>query len=127
MQFLKEEALSGTLVPVLLGASQKALQNANCFHEQYGVLSHLFCDRIPLSYRLVPLFKFHQVRATRGNALLLQALFDFAGQLENADLVLYLVPCTESYEHFVSTHKAELEGSFVLADSSFCNRKEAST
>ena len=119
MQSLREEALSGSLVPVLLGASKKALQSANRFHEQYGVLSHLFGSRIPFYYYLLPIFKFHRVRPTREETLLLQALLDFAKQLGNADLVLYLIPCTEAYTGFVSAHKAELEGAFVLADSQF--------
>ena len=124
MQFLKEEALSGTLVPVLLGASRKAMNSAKRFYLQYGVISHLFCGRIPLYYYPVPFFKFHRVRATREETLLLQALLDFAKQLGNADLVLYLVPCTELYARFLSLHKAELEGAFVLADSLLLEKRE---
>lgn len=116
MQFLTNDALSESLVPVLIGCSGKSLQSASSFHRQYGVLSHLFSDHIPFFYYLFPLFKFHRVRATRDEALLLQALLDFAKQLENADRLLYLVPCTAFYHDFVAAHKTELEGAFVLCD-----------
>lgn len=116
MQFLTKDALSESLVPVLIGCSGKSLQSAISFHRQYGVLSHLFSHRIPFFYHLVPLFRFHRVRATRDETLLLGALLDFAKQLENADRLLFLVPCTAFYRKFVFAHKTELEGTFVLCD-----------
>ena len=116
MPFSTDEALSSTLVPVLLGCSKAALQNARFFYRRYAILSHLFSDRIPFYYRLFPILKFHRVRATRDEALLLRALLDFAKQLENADRLLDLVPCTSFYRDFVFLHKAELEGAFVLAE-----------
>ena len=127
MQFLKEEALSGSLVPVLVGASKQALQSARSFYLQYGVLSHLFGDRIPLFYHLLPFVKAHKVRATKDDALLLQALLDFAKQLDGADRVLCLFPCTKSYLRFVSIHKAELEGAFVLSSVPSPYREEGVT
>ena len=116
MQFLKEEARSGELVPVLLGFSKEALRASRRFYRKYGVLSHVFCSRIPVLFRFSLFLKFHKVRATRDEALMLQALLDFAWQLGNADVVLDLVPCAESYVSFVWTHRAELERSYLLAD-----------
>ena len=124
MEFLANETLSSTLVPVLLGCSGKALQQANAFHREYGVLSHLFSDRIPLFYRLCPLVRSHRVQKTREDMLLLQALLDFAKQLENADRLLCLVPCTAFYQEFVSLHAKDLEGAFLLADRSTLTPKE---
>ena len=124
MQFLTSEALSGSLVPVLLGCSGKALQEATAFHREYGVLSHLFAGHIPFFYRLCPLFKFHLVQKTRDDLLLLQALLDFAKQLGNADRLLCLVPCTASCQEFISLHASELEGAFLLADLSTLKLRE---
>ena len=60
--------------------------------------------------------KFHRVSTTTGDVLLLQALSDFADQLGNADLILYLIPCNEHYTNLVWDHAEELERRFVIAD-----------
>ena len=116
MQKQTIDALSGTLVPVLLGSSRKALQSARSCFRTYGVLSHLFSARLSFFYRLYPAIRLHRIPSTRDEALLLQALLDFAKQFENADRLLYLIPCTAFYKHFVASHKAELERFFVITD-----------
>ena len=116
MQFLEEEMRSGELVPVLLGFSWETLQTARRFYQKYGVLSHVFCNKIPLLFRFSLFLKFHKVPSTRNEALMMQALLDFAWQLGNADVILYLIPCTEPYVNLMWTHKTELEGSYLLAD-----------
>ena len=60
--------------------------------------------------------KFHRIPQTAGEQLLLQALADFADQLGNADLILYLIPCNERYTNLVWGHVEELERRFVIAD-----------
>lgn len=116
MEFLKEDARSGELVPVLLGFSRKTRRAARRFYRDYGVLSHVFCHKIPLFFRFSFFFKFHKVRATRDETLMMQALLDFAWQLARADVLLYLVPCAEPYTSFVKAHKADLERVYLLSD-----------
>ena len=66
--------------------------------------------------RLSLCMKFHRIPSTKNEQLLLQALSDFADQLSNADLILYLIPCNEHYTKLVWDHTEELERRFVLAD-----------
>ena len=82
---------------------------ANSFWEYPAACIRLF-------NRLLPILKLHRVHTTPNDALLLQALLDFAKQLENADRVLCLIPCNALYADFAALHRTELEGAFVLAD-----------
>lgn len=116
MEYIMNDVLSGAIVPVLLGLTPEASETAHRMYRQHGVLSHVFCDRIPLASRLSLCMKFHRVPATTGDVLLLQALSDFADQLGNADLILYLIPCNEHYTNLVWDHAEELERRFVIAD-----------
>ena len=116
MEYIMNDVLSGAIVPVLLGVTPEASDTAHRMYRQHGVLSHVFCDRIPLSMRLSLCMKFHRIPSTKNEQLLLQALSDFADQLSNADLILYLIPCNEHYTKLVWDHTEELERRFVLAD-----------
>ena len=116
MEYIMNDVLSGAIVPVLLGVTPEASDTAHRMYRQHGVLSHVFCDRIPLSMRLSLCMKFHRIPSTKNEQLLLQALSDFADQLSNADLILYLIPCNEHYTNLVWDHTEELERRFVLAD-----------
>ncbi len=115
MDFIVEDILSGELVPVLLGISPEANQTARRFFRKYGVVSHLFCDKIPLTMRLTYCIKFHQIRHSAGDRLMLTALMDFAAQLGHADVILYLIPCTVDYANFVWENRTELECRYVIA------------
>ena len=116
MEYIMNDVLSGAIVPVLLGVTPEASDTAHRMYRQHGVISHVFCDRIPLSMRLSLCMKFHRIPSTKNEQLLLQALSDFADQLSNADLILYLIPCNEHYTKLVWDHTEELERRFVLAD-----------
>ena len=116
MEYIMNDVLSSAIVPVLLGVTPEASDTAHRMYRQHGVLSHVFCDRIPLSMRLSLCMKFHRIPSTKNEQLLLQALSDFADQLSNADLILYLIPCNEHYTKLVWDHTEELERRFVLAD-----------
>ena len=116
MEYIMNDVLSGAIVPVLLGMSIEASETAHRMYRRHGVMSHVFCDRIPLASRLSLWMKFHRVPKTAGEQLMLQALTDFADQLGNADLILYLIPCDEHYTNLVWDHAEELERRFVIAD-----------
>ena len=116
MEYIMNDVLSGAIVPVLLGVTPEASDTAHRMYRRHGVMSHVFCDRIPLVSRLSLCMKFHRVPETAGEQLLLQALADFADQLGNADLILYLIPCNEHYTKLVWDHVEELERRFVIAD-----------
>ncbi len=111
-----KDALSGDLVPVLLGLSLETQETAQRLFRQYGVVSHVFCQKIPLPLRLSLCMKFHTIPSTVGEQLMLQALLDFSSQLEQADVILYLIPCTEHYAHVVWQNRDLLESRFLLAD-----------
>lgn len=116
MEYIMNDVLSGAIVPVLLGITTEASETAHRMYRRHGVLSHVFCDRIPLPSRLSLCMKFHRIPETAGEQLMLQALTDFADQLGNADLILYLIPCNEHYTKLVWDHAEELERRFVIAD-----------
>ena len=116
MDFIMADVLSGELVPVLLGLSPEANETAHRMYRKYGVVSHVFCDKIPLPMRLTLCMKYHVIHHTKDEMLMLHALDDFAGQLSNADVILYLIPCTEGYANMVWQNRDELERRFVIAD-----------
>jgi len=116
MDFIVNDVLGGELVPILLGISPETSEAAHRTFKKYGVVSHVFCDKIPFSMHFSLCMKFHVIPHTEGEQLMLRALLDFADQLENADLILYLTPCTEAYANLIWLHKEQLERRFVLAD-----------
>jgi len=116
VDFIEKEILSGELVPVLLGISPESVETARRMYRQYGVVSHVFCEKLPLPMRLSICMKFHVLPSPSGSRLLIQALVDFAEQLGNADVILYLIPCTAHYADIVWHRREELENRFVLAD-----------
>lgn len=116
MDYIVREILSGELVPILLGYSPETVETAHRMFRKYGVVSHVFCEKISLPQRLSLCMKFHQINRTANERLMMDALYDFANQLENADIILYLIPCTESYANMVWHGRDELERRFVIAD-----------
>ncbi|MBQ9773637.1 MAG: hypothetical protein IJW30_03140 [Clostridia bacterium] len=116
MDYIGRDVLSGEIIPVLLGVSQEVNETAHRMYRQYGVVSHVFCDKVPLPMRLSLCMKFHVIRQTQDERLLIQALHDFADQLGHADVILYLIPCTEQYANLVWARHEELESRYVLAD-----------
>ncbi|MBQ9132338.1 MAG: hypothetical protein IJX62_07705 [Clostridia bacterium] len=116
MDFIKKEILSGELVPILLGISPESVETARRMYRQYGVISHVFCEKLPLPMRLSLCMKFHVIPAIANGQLMVQALTDFALQFQHADVILYLIPCTAHYANLIWHHHAALEGHFVLAD-----------
>lgn len=115
MDYIVKDALQGELIPVLLGVSAEVSDTAHRMYREYGVVSHVFCERIPLAMRLSLCMKFHVVNHTPEERLMIDALTDFANQLGNADVILYLIPCTEQYANVVWDRCAELEGKYVIA------------
>ena len=116
MDYIMEDILSGELVPVLLGVSQEVSETAHRMYRKYGVVSHVFCDKIPLPMRLSLCMKFHVIHHTSDEQLMIQALTDFADQLGNRDVILYLIPCTEEYVNLIWRRQETLEGRYVIAD-----------
>lgn len=116
MDYIVHEVLSEEIVPVLLGYSPEMNETARRMFRKYGVISHVFCEKVPLPLRFSLCMKFHQIRHTVDERLMMDALFDFANQLENADVILYLIPCTEGYANMVWHGRDELERRFVIAD-----------
>lgn len=122
MDFIREDFLSGELVPVLLGTSPETARTARRYFKKYGTVSHVFGDGLSLSTRLSICMKYHFVRHRAGDHLMLTALKDYAKQLGNADLILYLIPCTEDYANFIWRNREILERYFVIANSSEMER-----
>ena len=117
MDFIMTDVLSGELVPVILGMSAEANETAHRMYRKYGVISHVFCDKIPLPMRLSLCMKFHIIRHSAANErLMLRALNDYAEQLGNAEVILYLIPCTERYANMIWQNRDRLERCFVIAD-----------
>lgn len=116
MEYIGKEILSGELIPVLLGISREADETAKRMFRQYNVISHVFCERASFPRRIFSLcMKYHPVRHTAGDRLMVTALEDFAVQHATADVILYLIPCTEEYVNLVWHHRATLEAHYVIA------------
>lgn len=122
MEHINRKFLSGTFVPVLLGVSPESNRTARRYFRQYGVTSHLFCDKIPLTMRLAFCIRFHMIRHTSGDRLLMDALIDFATQLDHADVILYLIPATVDHANFVWRNHIELERYYIIAGQSEMDR-----
>ena len=117
MDYIMTDILSGELVPILLGLSSEAIETARRMYRKYGVISHVFCDKPPFSMRLSLCTKLHIIRHSALNdRLMVQALTDYAEQLGNAEVILYLIPCTEHYASLIWQNREELERLFVIAD-----------
>lgn len=115
MDYIVKDALEGELIPVLLGISAEVNDTAHRMYREYGVVSHVFCERVPIAMRFSLCMKFHVVSHTSDERLMIDALTDFANQLGNADVILYLIPCTEHYANIVWERCADLEGKYVIA------------
>ncbi len=116
MDYITEDILAGELVPVLLGFSGETVETARRMYHTHNVVSHVFCEHVPLTMRISLCMKFHTVVHTSGDRLMVTALEDFASRYQNTDILLYLIPCTEAYANLLWRNRAELESRFVIAD-----------
>ncbi len=116
MDFIAPDILAGELTPVLLGFSPETVEIARRMHQKYGVLSHVFCDKVPFAMRLSLFMKFHFVQHTKNETLMVQALTDFAEPVKHADVILYLIPCNEDYAGMIWEHGDLLESRYVVAN-----------
>lgn len=116
MDYITEDLLAGELVPVLLGFSQETVETARRMYKEHNVVSHVFCEYVPLPLRISLCMKFHLLSHASGDRLMLTALEDFVSRLDNTDALPYLIPCTETYANLVWRNRATLERRFVLAD-----------
>ena len=116
MDYIHPDVLASEIIPVLLGVSLEVSETAHRMYRQYGVVSHVFCERVSLPQRLSICMKFHQINRTADEQLMQSALLDFASQLENRDVILYLIPCTEVYANMIWQNRDDLERRFVIAD-----------
>lgn len=115
MKDFTKNMITGDLIPVFLGITAKSIGIARLIFRAHGTTSHIFCDRVPLMLRLSWFLKFHTAGHTRNEELMVQALIDFANQLDNKDAVLYLIPSTKDYIKAVAEHRPLLESRYVLA------------
>ena len=122
MDFIDEEILSGELVPILLGLSPEAWQVAHRLYHHYNVLSHVFCNSLPFPLRLSLCMKYHVIRHTSDEQLMLLALLDFATQMKNADVIPCLIPCSRRFENFIWQYRDQLERRFVIVDRKHAKR-----
>ena len=116
MDFLQKELRAGELAPVLLGDSGYARSVSRAFFARQGILSHIFCNRVPFLRRFCLTAKYHAVAGFENEELLLIALRDFAAGVQNRDVVLYLIPGTDAARQFMEQNRAQLEPNFVLAN-----------
>lgn len=116
MDYILPEILSGEIIPVLLGFSTRTMETARRMYRKYGVVSHVFCERAPLALRLAVSMRFHRIGSVPNARLMVGALVDFSQQMGHADVIPYLIPCTEEYASIVWDFRDELERHYVLAD-----------
>lgn len=116
MNYLAMELQAGELAPILLGNSEYARTISKRLFNRYGLVSHVFCDRTPFWGRFSLSAKYHPIAGFETDELLLIALKDFTAGVKNRDLILYLVPGTDSLARFIRRNREQLEQDFVLAD-----------
>jgi hypothetical protein len=116
MDYIAADILAGELTPVMVGLSTDTVELARRMHEKYGVVSHVFCEKAPLLLRLSLFMKFHIVQHTKNEHLMVQALTDFADPIRHADLILYLLPCSEEYVSMIWENREILESRYVIAE-----------
>ena len=104
------------LVPVLLGFSKKTYEAARRLFKKHGVVSHVFCPPVPFPFRFSLYIKFHFVGNTQDESLMACALTDFAKQIGNKDVILYLIPCAKGYTAMIKRERAQLEHYYVFAN-----------
>ncbi len=104
--------------PILLGYSQRTREIAKRFFGSNRVISHVFCERIPLLHRFSLIMKFHTIHGFSRDELLLIALEDFADSVRNTETVLYLIPTTQKTARFVRRHRDRLETRYMIASES---------
>ncbi len=117
MNYLSQTILSEELSPVLFGYSPQADGIARRLFRQYRLISHVFCDRAPLIRRFSPILKFHLFRHAVHDELAITALEDFADNVRNADVILYLIPATRTHARLIARNRDRLETRFVIASS----------
>lgn len=116
MDFIDQEILSGELVPVLLGLSPETIQLAHRLYRKYNVLSHVFCNSLPFPLRFSICMKYHVIRHTADEKLMLVALQDFSAQIKHAEVIPCLISCTQRYENFIWEYRDQLERQFVIGN-----------
>lgn len=117
MDYIVKEILTGELIPVLLGLSPEAVETARRMYRKYGVVSHVFCRDLPLFRRFSLCMRFHRIRHAEGrDRLMVTAVRDFARQVEGADVICYLIPCTEEAANLIWRNREELEDQYVIAN-----------
>ncbi len=109
------------LVPVLLGYGAATREAAYRLFRKHAVISHVFSPPLPFPLRFSPFMKFHMVGKTSNEELMFRALCDFAEQLGNRDLILYLIPCTNGYLPMLKKYKSQLERYYIFADQHQCS------
>ncbi len=117
MDEITKNAERGDLIPVLLGLSQRTLDTAKLLYKRCDSISHVFCKSVPFPFRFSIYMRFHLVKSTANERLMLQALLDFSEQIGNRDTILYLVPCSREYAELIRQNRACLESRFVIAES----------
>ena len=115
MDFLTTELRAGELAPILLGDSAYTKAVSRQFFNRYGLISHIFCGRVPFLRRFCLTAKYHRVSGFDQDELLWIALKDFAAGVQNKDVVLFLIPGTEKALQFVKQNREKLESFFVLS------------
>ena len=115
MKDFTKNMISGDLIPVFLGISANSIGIARLIFRAHGTISHFFCDRIPLMLRISFFMRFHSVGHTQNEKLMVQALVDYADQLDNKDAVLYLIPSSKEYFKTIVEHQRLLETRYVIA------------
>lgn len=116
MDFLATELYAGELAPVLLGNSNYAKIVSKRFFDRHDMISHIFCGKAPFWSRLSLTAKYHTVAGFENDELLLIALLDFAAGAQNKDVILFLIPGTDSAGQFIRRNRERLEPHFVFAD-----------
>lgn len=116
MDFLATELYAGELAPVLLGNSNYTKIVSKRFFDRHDMISHIFCGKAPFWSRLSLTAKYHTVAGFENDELLLIALLDFAAGAQNKDVILFLIPGTDSAGQFIRRNRERLEPHFVFAD-----------
>ncbi len=107
-----KEQLNRVLVPVLLGDGGQTLKIARKLYRRYGVLSHIYCSRPPLSAHFCACVRIVRTPPYLQGELLCTDLCAFAE--EYPELLFCLIPCTEDHKVFCIAHADQLEPYYIM-------------
>lgn len=101
------------IIPVLTGADLNCYNIARAFHEEYGIISHVFARYSIGATKYTKIIKFYEVSDFDNPSIFIDTLNKFAEEI-NDDSKLILFGCTDDYVSLIAKNKDLLSKKFII-------------